>query len=72
MGSIRPFHDFDFGFGQAVEVIDQRVNLAVEAVATVGVEILVLVALGGGQLFFGREHLLHQHHHLVGPRFGGD
>jgi len=38
----------DFGGGEGVKVIDQGVNLAVEAVAAVGVKILVLVALRPG------------------------
>jgi hypothetical protein len=36
------FHDFDCGGGEGVKVMDQGVNLAVEAVAAVGVKILVL------------------------------
>jgi hypothetical protein len=35
-----PFHDFDFGGGEGVKVIDQGVNLAVEAVAAVISEFL--------------------------------
>src|SRR5437763_853049 len=44
------FHDFDFGFGQAVEVIDQRVDLAVERGAFVFVIRPVLLRLRRGQL----------------------
>lgn len=68
----RSFHDLDFGGGEGVKVIDQGVNLAIQAVAAVGVKILVLVALRPGQLLFGRQHLLDQFNHPVVPCFVGE
>ena len=65
------FHDFDFVVCQAVEVIDQRVNLAVEGIAFVAVEIFVFVRLRGGELLFGSARLVPPRPHFVVTQFVG-
>jgi len=48
----RSFHDFDFGGSEGVTVIDQGVNLAVEAVAAIMSEFLHIFILFTISLYF--------------------
>jgi hypothetical protein len=41
------FHDFDFGGTEAVKLIDQGVNLAIQRGAFIAIKVLVLVAPRG-------------------------
>ena len=61
----RRFDNLDFGFGQAVEVIDQAVNLCVRGGDLAFQRGLFLRRPRGGQLPVQLQHLLHQLHHPV-------